>query len=107
MYSCIENVEMNKKPISLYIHFPWCEVKCPYCDFNSYVLKHKKIDVDDYIDRLLAELIERKKHYPQKDIQSVFFGGGTPSLMSATQINKILEQVTKLFNPIDAFEVTI
>ena len=107
MYSCIENVEMNEQPISLYIHFPWCEVKCPYCDFNSYVLKHKKIDVDDYIDRLLTELIERKKHYPQKDIQSVFFGGGTPSLMSATQINKILEQVTKLFNPIDAFEVTI
>ncbi|MDG2348387.1 MAG: radical SAM family heme chaperone HemW [Gammaproteobacteria bacterium] len=98
---------MNKKPISLYIHFPWCEVKCPYCDFNSYVLKHKKIDVDDYIDRLLLELDERKKYYPQKDIQSVFFGGGTPSLMSASQISKVLERVTELFNPIDSFEVTI
>ena len=107
MCSYIENVEMNKKPISLYIHFPWCEVKCPYCDFNSYVLKHKKIDVDDYIDRLLLELDERKKHYPQKDIQSVFFGGGTPSLMSASQISKVLERVTELFNPIDSFEVTI
>ncbi|MEE2769557.1 MAG: radical SAM family heme chaperone HemW [Pseudomonadota bacterium] len=98
---------MKDKPLSIYIHFPWCEVKCPYCDFNSHVLKHKKISTHDYILKLIEELNEKKQFFHQTEVGTVFFGGGTPSLMTANQINFILDEIFNIFNRSKDCEITI
>lgn len=76
-------------PLSLYIHIPWCVRKCPYCDFNSHE-SHTALPEEAYIDALLEDL-QQDIHYAQgREIQSVFFGGGTPSLFSAESIQRLL-----------------
>lgn len=98
---------MNIDTLSLYIHFPWCEFKCPYCDFNSYVLKHKKINTDHYIQALIKELREKKEAFQSHHLNSIFIGGGTPSLMSVDQINRVLKEVMVQFSLIKDCEITI
>ena len=76
-------------PLSLYIHFPWCVRKCPYCDFNSHALRQQQDD-EAYVDALLADL---EMHLPQiwgRPVRSVFFGGGTPSLMSGAAMARLM-----------------
>jgi oxygen-independent coproporphyrinogen-3 oxidase len=69
-------------PLSLYIHFPWCIRKCPYCDFNSHEVRDG-IPEDAYIDALLADLQQDTELLAGKQpLQSIFMGGGTPSLFS-------------------------
>ena len=66
-------------PLSLYIHFPWCIQKCPYCDFNSHAVK-AGIPEQAYIDALLADLrVDLALVSPERPIQSISMGGGTPS----------------------------
>jgi len=79
-------------PLSLYIHFPWCVRKCPYCDFNSHALREQQDD-EAYVDALLADL---DMHLPQiwgRPVRSVFFGGGTPSLMSGTAMARLMSEL--------------
>ena len=79
-------------PLSLYIHIPWCVKKCPYCDFNSHE-KNESYDEDTYVDALIADL---RTEYPKtnnRPIESIFFGGGTPSLFSSEAISRILQAV--------------
>ncbi|GAA5217278.1 radical SAM family heme chaperone HemW [Corallincola platygyrae] len=82
-------------PLSLYIHIPWCVQKCPYCDFNSHALK-EGVPEDQYVDALLTDL-KQDAHYAQgRQISSIFIGGGTPSLLSADAISRLLSGVRDL-----------
>ena len=79
-------------PLSLYIHIPWCIKKCPYCDFNSHT---KTIDIPEkkYLTSLIDDL-DKSLHLVQgRKLTSIFFGGGTPSLLSANAIGEIIEAV--------------
>lgn len=79
-------------PISLYIHFPWCIKKCPYCDFNSYNLQNE-IPEDAYIECLIRDF-EQDAHFLQsRSIYSIFMGGGTPSLFSPDAIKTLLNKL--------------
>lgn len=94
-------------PLSLYIHIPWCIRKCPYCDFNSHASDDEGIPEQPYIDRLLADL-RAEAHLAQgRALESIFFGGGTPSLMSAEGIGKIIAGVRQELNCSPDMEVTL
>ena len=80
-------------PLALYVHLPWCVRKCPYCDFNSHALAGD-LPATEYTDALLADLTFALADSDELDahrrIDSVFFGGGTPSLFPATQLARII-----------------
>ena len=76
---------LNLPPLSLYIHYPWCVKKCPYCDFNS----HEGEDRNGYIEALLKDLDKDLKYVQGRSIHSIFIGGGTPSLMSADELHEL------------------
>ncbi|HSS46219.1 MAG TPA: radical SAM family heme chaperone HemW [Burkholderiales bacterium] len=79
-------------PLSLYIHIPWCVKKCPYCDFNSHESR-SEIPEKQYVEALVADLESALSQISGRKIHSVFFGGGTPSVMSAETIDAILSAV--------------
>ena len=97
-------------PISLYIHIPWCEQKCPYCDFNSHTQK-QKTDEQTYIQALLQDLdldiTKYKEHLKQREILSIFIGGGTPSLFSEHAISELLEGIKQRLNLSSNAEITL
>ena len=76
-------------PLSLYIHFPWCIQKCPYCDFNSHQLKNDSYEVD-YVDALLADIVEIVPKIWGRTIRTIFIGGGTPSLMKPDDMARLM-----------------
>lgn len=81
-------------PLAIYVHLPWCVRKCPYCDFNSHARNPALIPEMDYIAALRADLEQDLVLLgPTRPVQSVFFGGGTPSLFSAAGIAKILHDL--------------
>jgi len=86
------------KKFSLYIHIPFCAKKCPYCDFNTYAVK--TIPEEQYIEALSSELLfySTQKEWAKRPIQSIFFGGGTPSLFSAESIAKLIKTSARIFN---------
>lgn len=92
-------------PLSLYIHFPWCVQKCPYCDFNSHAVK-QPIPESDYIDALLFDLEQELPAIWGRSLTSVFIGGGTPSLMSAENMQRLLSGIRSLLPFID-IEITM
>lgn len=94
-------------PLSLYIHIPWCLSKCPYCDFNSYGLQHHPMQEQDYVEALIADLLQDKDKAQNRPLQSIFFGGGTPSLFSPQSIEKILAAVQQHHKLSDAIEITL
>ena len=96
--------------LSLYIHIPWCVKKCPYCDFNSH--EHKETqnftDLESmYVDALIKDLEYSLPKIWGRKIQSIFFGGGTPSLFSGKAIHKILGQVRALTPILYDAEITL
>lgn len=96
-------------PLSLYVHIPWCVQKCPYCDFNSHTQKGA-IPEDDYIDALLDDLDTDLAAYPSivtRPLHSIFIGGGTPSLMSPAQIERLLAGINARLTPSNNMEVTM
>ncbi|HFD81541.1 MAG TPA: radical SAM family heme chaperone HemW, partial [Gammaproteobacteria bacterium] len=76
-------------PLSLYVHFPWCVRKCPYCDFNSHPLRDD-LPEQAYVDALLADLEQELPSVWGRTVHSVFLGGGTPSLFTAAAIERLL-----------------
>ncbi len=78
--------------LALYVHFPWCVKKCPYCDFNSHPLKGT-LDEAAYVDALLRDLDAQLAAGETRAITSVFFGGGTPSLFGAESFRRLLERL--------------
>ncbi|UAA37971.1 radical SAM family heme chaperone HemW [Paraneptunicella aestuarii] len=83
---------LTAPPLSLYIHIPWCVQKCPYCDFNSHGVK-SDIPEAEYIQHLLNDLAIDAKRVEGRTIETIFFGGGTPSLFSPEGIHAILQGV--------------
>lgn len=81
-------------PLSLYIHLPWCIRKCPYCDFNSHTLRGN-LPEDDYIDALIADLEQDLPLIEGRQLVSIFFGGGTPSLFSAQALARLLNAIAE------------
>ncbi len=79
-------------PLSLYLHYPWCIAKCPYCDFNSHERK-TNVDTAAYLRQLVADIRESKALAGGRPLASVYFGGGTPSLMSAREVTEVLAAV--------------
>jgi putative oxygen-independent coproporphyrinogen III oxidase len=75
-------------PLALYIHFPWCVQKCPYCDFNSHALRGA-IPEDQYIQALIHDFQQKVVDLKDRPIHSIFCGGGTPSLFSADSVYKL------------------
>jgi coproporphyrinogen III oxidase-like Fe-S oxidoreductase len=94
-------------PLSLYIHFPWCVRKCPYCDFNSHEAKDGAFPEQEYLDAVRADLENALPLIWGRKIYTIFIGGGTPSLMSARGLDRLLSDVRTLL-PLDgAAEITM
>jgi oxygen-independent coproporphyrinogen-3 oxidase len=92
-------------PIALYIHWPFCLAKCPYCDFNSHV--RDRLPQRRFRDALRAELAWEAARLGPRPLASVFFGGGTPSLMEADTVADLLADATRLFPPAPDIEITL
>jgi len=93
-------------PISLYVHLPWCVQKCPYCDFNS----HAAGDAaprSRYLDALLIDLDNEGDRAAGRPLESVFLGGGTPSLFDPDEIGRLLDGIRARFDVADAAEITM
>jgi putative oxygen-independent coproporphyrinogen III oxidase len=94
-------------PLALYVHFPWCVKKCPYCDFNSHALKGA-VPERDYVEALLRDLdYELALDPAARSLTSVFFGGGTPSLFSGRAIGHLLEAVATRLSLASGAEITL
>ena len=93
-------------PLSLYLHFPWCVRKCPYCDFNSHALTDS-LPESRYIDALLADLEQALPAIWGRPVQTVFLGGGTPSLFSPDAIDRLLSVLRSLVRLDPRAEITL
>ncbi|TXH05553.1 MAG: radical SAM family heme chaperone HemW [Nevskiaceae bacterium] len=94
-------------PLSLYLHFPWCVRKCPYCDFNSHALRGEMPE-DAYVDALLRDLDFELTQYPEaRPLHSIFMGGGTPSLFSGAAIGRLLREVRERLAFAPDIEITM
>ena len=91
--------------LALYIHWPFCLSKCPYCDFNSHV--RDRIPAERFGRALLAELDHEAARIGPRPLGSIFFGGGTPSLMPAALVADLIARATALFPPLPDLEITL
>ncbi|MCK9238070.1 MAG: radical SAM family heme chaperone HemW [Thiopseudomonas sp.] len=93
-------------PLSLYVHIPWCVRKCPYCDFNSHAAP-TQLPENAYVDALLRDLQLELEHTAVRPLSSIFIGGGTPSLFSATAFARLLAGIHDMLPWQDAIEITL
>jgi len=89
----------------LYVHWPFCEAKCPYCDFNSHVVSF--IDQDRWRRAYVSELNRVARDLPDRVLRSIFFGGGTPSLMAPETVQAIIDRATTLWPTANDVEITL
>jgi putative oxygen-independent coproporphyrinogen III oxidase len=97
--------EGEHNALAVYIHWPFCRSKCPYCDFNSHV--RETIDEGRWTRALLADLERQAELAPDHEIVSIFFGGGTPSLMPSDTVAALIERVGRLWPVAPGLEVTL
>ncbi len=97
---------MKPLPLSLYMHLPWCVKKCPYCDFNSHRAGSEP-PKERYIKALLSDLASEADRASGRALQSIFLGGGTPSLFSPQEIHRLLKGVRAHFAIAEGAEVTM
>ena len=97
---------MKTPPLGLYLHIPWCVRKCPYCDFNSHAAG-AGIDEEAYVDALLADLQFERALVGGRRVETLFIGGGTPSLFSGAAIGRLLAGVRSLLACSEEMEVTL
>jgi oxygen-independent coproporphyrinogen-3 oxidase len=97
---------MSDLATGVYVHFPWCLKKCPYCDFVSFAAKRENIDSESYADAVLRELERRAEALDGRRIESVFFGGGTPSLWKPAALGRVLRAILTTSHAPD-LEVTV
>jgi putative oxygen-independent coproporphyrinogen III oxidase len=96
---------MSSEPLALYVHWPFCVSKCPYCDFNSHV--RAGIDQDAWRDALLADLTHEARLLPGRRLTSIFFGGGTPSLMEPATVEAVIAAARMHWAAADDIEITL
>ena len=95
---------MNGASLALYVHWPFCVSKCPYCDFNSHVRPH--IDEEAWLEGLLADMRHEAAATAGRTLASIFFGGGTPSLMRPATVAALIEEALRLW-PAEMPEITL
>jgi oxygen-independent coproporphyrinogen-3 oxidase len=95
----------HDEPIALYIHWPFCLAKCPYCDFNSHV--RERIDQGRFAAALRAELAWEATRLGRRRLASIFFGGGTPSLMEPSTVADLIADAQRLFAAEPGLEITL
>ena len=93
-------------PFAVYVHWPFCLSKCPYCDFNSHV-RHGGVDEARFVRAIEAELAATAARVPDRTVSSIFFGGGTPSLMQPQSVEAILDSIGKHWSVAPDVEVTL
>ena len=91
--------------LALYVHWPFCVSKCPYCDFNSHV--RAEIDQQQWREALLADLAHEARLLPGRRLTSIFFGGGTPSLMEPATVEAVIDAAAGHWAPADQIEITL
>ena len=96
---------MSGEPLALYVHWPFCVSKCPYCDFNSHV--RDSIDQDVWRDALLADLAHEARLLADRKLTSIFFGGGTPSLMDPATVEAIVDAAASHWEAAGDIEITL
>lgn len=97
---------MQQPPLSLYMHLPWCVRKCPYCDFNSHSAG-KDTPKSRYVSAMLVDLVHEAANADGRELQSIFLGGGTPSLFSPDEIAELLNGVKAHFTLAEDIEITM
>ena len=97
---------LQAPPLSLYVHLPWCVRKCPYCDFNSHAIGGD-LPADEYVDALLLDLEQELPLVWGRIVQTIFFGGGTPSLFSAAHYERLLSGIRARLPLSPAVEITL
>lgn len=97
---------MKELPLSLYIHWPWCLKKCPYCDFNSHGLRGPAPEAL-YEAAIIEGLKEQGARVQRRKLKSIFFGGGTPSLMAPDTIGRIIEAADRSIPFHENIEITL
>src|SRR3954462_2310234 len=90
----------------VYVHWPFCLSKCPYCDFNSHV-RHAAIDEDRFVRAFASEIATTAARAPGRTVSTIFFGGGTPSLMQPASVGAILDAIGKHWTIAPDVEVTL
>ncbi|MEH3040154.1 MAG: radical SAM family heme chaperone HemW [Sphingomonas paucimobilis] len=98
-------MQPDQEPLALYVHWPFCVSKCPYCDFNSHV--RDSVDQAAWARALLADLAHEAATLPGRRLASIFFGGGTPSLMPPATVAAIIEAACRHWPPTDEIEITL
>jgi oxygen-independent coproporphyrinogen-3 oxidase len=96
---------MSGEPLALYVHWPFCVSKCPYCDFNSHV--RPVVDQDEWRKALLADLAHEARLLPGRVLTSIFFGGGTPSLMDPGTVEAVIGAAGSHWLPAENIEITL
>ncbi|MGB1025740.1 MAG: radical SAM family heme chaperone HemW [Rhodospirillaceae bacterium] len=96
---------LDAPDLALYVHWPFCLSKCPYCDFNSHVID--RIDQERWQAALIKDMKTQAERTGPRRLSSVFFGGGTPSTMDPAVVGAILDTATALWTPASGFEVTL
>ncbi|MDE2582630.1 MAG: coproporphyrinogen III oxidase [Rhodospirillales bacterium] len=91
--------------LALYVHWPFCLAKCPYCDFNSHV--RERIDQDRFATALRRELAWEAARLGRRRLTSIFFGGGTPSLMAPATVGALIDDASRWFDPVAGIEITL
>jgi putative oxygen-independent coproporphyrinogen III oxidase len=97
---------MMREPFGIYVHWPFCRAKCPYCDFNSHV-RHGSIDEARFLSAYLVELRHFAALAPERSVTSIFFGGGTPSLMRPATVSAIIDAIADHWGLQDDAEITL
>ena len=98
--------EGEKKEFGVYVHWPFCLSKCPYCDFNSHV-RHTGIDEARYVRAFTAEIAATAARTPGRTVSTIFFGGGTPSLMQPATVAAVLDAIGRHWNVAPDAEITL
>ena len=96
----------TQPPLSLYVHLPWCVRKCPYCDFNSHAAGDSP-PRDRYIDAVMKDIEIESGRAGGRTVETVFIGGGTPSLFSGGEIGEIIGCVRSCLSLADNAEITM
>ena len=95
----------GSEPLALYVHWPFCVSKCPYCDFNSHV--RASVDQAQWRDALIADLAYEARVEPGRRLGSIFFGGGTPSLMPPETVAALIEAAERHGGFAPGIEITL
>ncbi|MCD7108695.1 radical SAM family heme chaperone HemW [Rhizobium sp. DKSPLA3] len=90
----------------VYVHWPFCAAKCPYCDFNSHV-RHQGVDQARYVSAFLKEMEEARRLSGPRTVTSIFLGGGTPSLMDPATVEAIMNGIARFWHVPDGIEITL